>query len=614
MTTLFSSQFWRTRRDLRAKRRAAGSSARSVLSNTREEEDVDDGYSSCCASSAGVIPPVAAFVPPEPDEPPFVTRIILANYLVDVNDDVNNPIRVRPVAPPNTSLDFWGKAQRKTGHTGTEAVTTEQTKDEAPRRDWSTGAGAARANQRIDGQEPPGSYQSTSGIVEDATVLFEDQSRAGAGDDGAHPPNGAHSRAACTGDGNDVAPASSTRATDEDDERTDTIEDAAMTTAAAIPGSTVSNRFANITHKDLVEVFRAVISPRVVLFPFLAICVIEMRSGLASLVQELTLLVKWSVWFGIIGLLIMAVLFGLLQRAPPPNLPGGRESRDESDKATRMDPPVCNSAAHPRDPQALAEHEQHDRLPISGSDIHMDDLSCSSSVSCSVPHFNNNHDTSDVAQLATAASICSIEPFGLNATSSRGRIFINHTGQDSGARILTEMIWRDLVQEGYRCFFDAKSLEVGVMWKKCIEMHIQACDIFLCIVSKEWYYRHWCMRELNIACESKCKIIPLFMECGKVRYDNDFKGEFYRCHASCQKNSVNGTLIDQFWNNVINLLEIQTDRSINLERKGEMVDNVNIIKQWIIREMQRRRRRQELYRHSNPIGRRQFVDCKHKSA
>jgi hypothetical protein len=568
-------------------------SARSVLSNTREEADVDDGYSSYCASSAGVIPPVAELVPPDPDEPQVVTQIQWAHYLVDVNDDVNNPIQVRPVS-----------------NKGTEAVTTEleQTEDKAPRRDCYTGAGAGRANHRLGGQEPPGR------VVASTTELFMDQSRDVVGDDGAHPPNGAHSWAACTGDGNDVAPTSSTSATDEDDERMDTLEDAVMTTAAALPGSTVSNRFANITHKDLIEVLRAVISPRVVLFPFLAICVIEMRSGLASLVQELTLLVKWSVWFGIIGLLIMAVLFGLLQRAPPPSLPGGRENRDESDKATRMDPPVCNSAAHPRDPQALAEHEQHDRLPISGSDIHMDDLSCSSSVSCSVPHFNNNHDTSDVAQLATAASICSIEPFGLNATSSRGRIFINHTGQDSGARILTEMIWRDLVQEGYRCFFDAKSLEVGVMWKKCIEMHIQACDIFLCIVSKEWYYRHWCMRELNIACESKCKIIPLFMECGKVRYDNDFKGEFYRCHASCQKNSVNGTLIDQFWNNVINLLEIQTDRSINLERKGEMVDNVNIIKQWIIRAMQRRRRRQELYRHSNPIGRSQLVGCKHKSA
>jgi hypothetical protein len=232
---------------------------------------------------------------------------------------------------------------------------------------------------------------------------------------------------------------------------------------------------------------------------------------------------------------------------------------------TRTDRPVCNSAAGTRDLQALTNHKQHE-LPIFGSDIHMDDLSCSSSVS--------------------AASICSIEPFGPNADSSPGRIFINHTGQDSGARILAEMIWRDLVQEGYRCFFDATSLEVGVMWKRSIEMHIQACDIFLCIVSKEWYFRHWCLRELNIACESKCKIIPLFMECGKVRYDNDFKGEFHRCHASCKKNSVNGALIDQFWSNVINLQEIQTDRSINLERKGEMFDNINIIKQWIIREMQ----------------------------
>jgi hypothetical protein len=358
-----------------------------------------------------------------------------------------------------------------------------------------------------------------------------------------------------------------------------------------IPGSAVSNRFANITHKDLIEVLRAVIAPIVVL----AICLIEMRSGLSSLVHELTLLVKWSVWFGILAFLIIAVLFSLLHPALPPSLQGGRESRDESDKVTRTDRPVGNSAAHTRHPRALVKHEQHDRLQLSGSGIHMDDSSCSSSVSCS--RFNNDHDTSDVAPDAQLSSICSIEPFGPNADLSPGRIFINHTGQDSGARILAEMIWRDLRQEGYSCFFDAKSLNVGDKFEKCIEMHVQACDIFLCIVSEEWYYRHWCMRELNIACESKRKIIPVFMECGKVHYDDDFRGKFYGRHLFCKKNRVKGALIDQFWNNVINLQEIQTDRTINWEGKGDLFDNVNIIKLWIIREMQRQQRRHERSQH-----------------
>jgi hypothetical protein len=95
------------------------------------------------------------------------------------------------------------------------------------------------------------------------------------------------------------------------------------------------------------------------------------------------------------------------------------------------------------------------------------------------------------------------------------------------------------------------------------------------------------MFELNIARTSKRKIIPLFMESGKVQYpyNVDFKGEFFKRHSTYQKAIVNGALMHQFWNNVVGLQDIQSDQTINLEGKAKVVDNVEMIRQWIDDEM-----------------------------
>jgi TIR domain len=161
-------------------------------------------------------------------------------------------------------------------------------------------------------------------------------------------------------------------------------------------------------------------------------------------------------------------------------------------------------------------------------------------------------------------------------------IFINHTGQDEGSKVFAEMLWEKSSQEGYRCFYDAKSIEQGIPWKARIEERVRECDIFLCIVSENWYFRHWCMLELNWALESNRKIIPVFMECGKIPfpYEQSFRAKFFGIHSTYDQAEVDGPLIARFWKNLNDLKEIQSV-SINFGQKGHLCDNAEIIMQWI---------------------------------
>jgi TIR domain len=191
-----------------------------------------------------------------------------------------------------------------------------------------------------------------------------------------------------------------------------------------------------------------------------------------------------------------------------------------------------------------------------------------------------------------AASYQYDDPFGPRASLSKGRVFVNRTGQDGIAAMLAENVSQKLKERGYRLFYDEETLQPGDLQKISIESHVRASDVFLCIVSKEWYFRYWCMHELNLAFESNCRIIPIFTECGKVDYNNSmiFKGEFYKRHVIYNNAEVNGAVIDKFWNNLEKLQHIQQGPVFRTSPKGNLRTYLDAVMRCIDKEMERQRR------------------------
>ena len=74
-----------------------------------------------------------------------------------------------------------------------------------------------------------------------------------------------------------------------------------------------------------------------------------------------------------------------------------------------------------------------------------------------------------------------------------------------------EKIVQALQKDGYRLWFDT-GLELGSEYNQVIAEHIEECEAFICLLTKEYYESFYCKMELNYAYEEcQKKVIPIYM-------------------------------------------------------------------------------------------------------
>ena len=77
-----------------------------------------------------------------------------------------------------------------------------------------------------------------------------------------------------------------------------------------------------------------------------------------------------------------------------------------------------------------------------------------------------------------------------------------------------------LIVHGYRVWFDATGIKTAEKWRDVLKQKVQGCAVFICLVSRSYTDKHWCLRELEEASESNRPIIAIYLE--DVRLHGDF--------------------------------------------------------------------------------------------
>jgi TIR domain len=98
--------------------------------------------------------------------------------------------------------------------------------------------------------------------------------------------------------------------------------------------------------------------------------------------------------------------------------------------------------------------------------------------------------------------------------------FISHTGQDNdnginAASFATHLAER-LGRAGISSFLDHKSLKPGEDWSDDINHHAQHSSVMVVVLSRSYFQRYWCMRELDLAIsmtrqqQNQITILPVY--------------------------------------------------------------------------------------------------------
>lgn len=163
-------------------------------------------------------------------------------------------------------------------------------------------------------------------------------------------------------------------------------------------------------------------------------------------------------------------------------------------------------------------------------------------------------------------------------TNENHRAFICHTGQDPDARNFAAHLAEALSMDGFHIFFDAYSIRAGVPWKEEIDRNVKECTIFVCIMSKTFFFRYWCLHELDLALQWNKKIIPVYYQCGPPKVDNDFQSSLKKSLQSSEK-EVDDETFCRFCQNVTGLHDIQGIR--NYYSREAKLSQVAFIKQIV---------------------------------
>jgi hypothetical protein len=95
------------------------------------------------------------------------------------------------------------------------------------------------------------------------------------------------------------------------------------------------------------------------------------------------------------------------------------------------------------------------------------------------------------------------------ALSVQYDVFISHCGDDC-KRDFAIFLWKELERAGIRCFFDARELRPGHNAAEKMLEAMHAARYGLVILTKGFFLRQWCMKELQTFVDRE-NVIPIFL-------------------------------------------------------------------------------------------------------
>lgn len=106
------------------------------------------------------------------------------------------------------------------------------------------------------------------------------------------------------------------------------------------------------------------------------------------------------------------------------------------------------------------------------------------------------------------------------------KVFLSHTGQHPFSAAFTEFLSESLEKKyDISTFLDSTFLEAGRRWEQDIEYCATNCRVFVCILSKPYFSRYWCMRELDLALRSGRCVLVVCHSCMVPDLDDHAKNQ-----------------------------------------------------------------------------------------
>jgi len=139
--------------------------------------------------------------------------------------------------------------------------------------------------------------------------------------------------------------------------------------------------------------------------------------------------------------------------------------------------------------------------------------------------------------------------------------FLSHTKRDETAKNFTVNLKDEADKVGLVCFCDYRSIPLGVTWGDHIKEAAASCaGGFVAILSPQYFQRHWCMKELDLAFKHKQPILPVYYSLSGPSElpDKDAFCSFLKENDSEQLLEEDD--VERWWKNIEELKKIQPIR------------------------------------------------------
>lgn len=141
-------------------------------------------------------------------------------------------------------------------------------------------------------------------------------------------------------------------------------------------------------------------------------------------------------------------------------------------------------------------------------------------------------------------------------------MFLSHTGQgQNNSKNFAGYLKTELASRGIPTFMDITNLVAGSEWENEIKRYVETCSLFVCIISEQFYFRYWCMLELDLAFQKNRTILPVLYEETNRPDEAAFRAQLGF------DDRVDENTLDRWWSNIVRLRGIQDIRRTN-QRPG----------------------------------------------
>ena len=133
-------------------------------------------------------------------------------------------------------------------------------------------------------------------------------------------------------------------------------------------------------------------------------------------------------------------------------------------------------------------------------------------------------------------------------------MFVSYTGLDLNGHTFVTCVNYALERASISTFSADKHLGPLSEWEADLREHASGCSVFLCIISNSYYYRYWCMRELDVALQHGRRIVPVRYHLSEQNFDET---KFRNQHMNGRRNVDRASTVDRWCANIEQLESIQ---------------------------------------------------------